>query len=119
MSLLFCNDNWQSKGVKPPYDAQSGTPAATGQLHALVYRNATQGLLGRLHRAGAARGFHFANLVGVAGHDSYRHLQLVGGLPQRVVLTHDSSYHSMSLVKTAVIAGGSLCEQGLGGVGLN
>jgi len=60
---------------------------ATGLSGALKWENATQSLLGRLRRARLDSGFQLAHLVVVAGYHSHWHLQLVGRLPQRLVLT--------------------------------
>jgi hypothetical protein len=66
-------------------------------LCAVESRNGTQGLLGYVYCAGADRGFHDAHLVVAAGDDSDRDVQLVGGVPERVVLTGriaDGFYYS-------------------------
>jgi hypothetical protein len=57
------------------------------RLRTLEWKNGAQGLLGHFRFAWADRGLYLAHHVGASRYHSYRHVQLVGGLSQRVVLT--------------------------------
>lgn len=55
-------------------------------ITALQWNYAAQSLLDLVHRARLARGFYPAPFVGHTRHHSHRHRELVGCLPQRLVL---------------------------------
>lgn len=71
--------------------------AARERLSELELKNGTQGVLGHVYCAGADRGFHAADLVVAAGDDSDWDVQLVGGVPERVVLTRGVAHLASTL----------------------
>ena len=62
-------------------------PTAALRFHAVKWINGTQGLLGHFRRAGIDSRLNLAHYVGASCHHSHRRLKLVGGLPQRLVLS--------------------------------